>query len=188
MTSAKKEAIIRTLLNISAENGKLTIEEISKRSNIPRSTINRNFKNGINEMVETLYLSVVHEINYQLLEYNPLDMTLEIFSDIVLPILWNHRNEAQVLFTSNLPFQLIKPVSGIVWDWAKEYFENLVQIHGLSPYFSSLELLQYFNAQLTSIFILWLGVRIPMEVEVFKQKFLFIMNSSMKNLIYFDIN
>ena len=42
-TKDTKEIIIRTLLNIASESQKVTIEEISKRSRITRTTIKNNF-------------------------------------------------------------------------------------------------------------------------------------------------
>nr|WP_282674310.1 TetR/AcrR family transcriptional regulator [Lactococcus cremoris] len=52
MTKDTKEIIVRSLLNIASENGKINIEEIAKRSHITRTTITNNFKNRVPSIVE----------------------------------------------------------------------------------------------------------------------------------------
>lgn len=111
MTKDTKEIIVRSLLNIASENGKINIEEIAKRSHITRTTITNNFKNGVPSIVEYIYLNIVDEVNQQLLLYNCEEVSLEILADIMLPILWKHKAEAHIIYSSQLPFRLIKTIS-----------------------------------------------------------------------------
>lgn len=188
MTQNKKDIIIRTLLNIASEDGKLTIEEISKRSHIPGTTIKKNFENGINGIVEYIYLNIVHEVNEKLFKFDVNDLSLETFSSILLPILWQHREAAHIIYTTNLPFRLLSSISHSTWAWAGERFDYLVEKHGLSHSFTGLDLLKYFNACLISVLTLWLGARIPIDIELFKPKFIFLMSNSLENLVYENID
>ena len=188
MAKVTKQIIIRTLLNIAAENNKLTIEEISKRSGIPRSTIKKNFPDDINGIVEYIYIGIVREVNQTLLQYDVNDVSLELFSNIFLPILWKHREEAHIIYTSPLPFQLIDQISAETVEWAGDRFNKLVIEHDLAPNFSGIDLLKYFNAHLVAILTLWLGVRFPVDIEKFKPIFLYLMRTPMKDLIYKGID
>lgn len=92
----------------------------------------------------------------------------------MLPVLWQYKEEAHVIYSSQLPFRLIGTISDETWEWAKNRFNGLIKEHGLANYFSGKELLKYFNAQLVSILTLWLEADIPVELEVFREKFLFL--------------
>ena len=127
MTKDTKEIIIRTLLNIASENEKLTIEEISKRSHITRATIKRNFKAGVPAIVEYIYLNIVDEVNERLLQYKCEEVSLELLADILLPVLWQHKEEAHIIFGSQLPFRLIGPISYRTWKWAEKHFNSLIK-------------------------------------------------------------
>jgi AcrR family transcriptional regulator len=187
MQLTKKDIIVRTLLNIASENGKLTIEEISKHSNIPRITIKKHFKNGISDIVESVYLDIVREVNEKLFTYDVDELSLETFSDILLPVLWIHRDPLHIIYSSQLPFPPLTSISQETWDWAGQRFDNLAKKHGLYPSFSGFDLLKYFNACLISILTMWLGQRIPIDIELFRPKFLFLMSNSLDNLIYRNI-
>ncbi|WP_282667434.1 TetR/AcrR family transcriptional regulator [Lactococcus cremoris] len=188
MTKDTKEIIVRSLLNIASENGKINIEEIAKRSHITRTTITNNFKNGVPSIVEYIYLNIVDEVNQQLLLYNCEEVSLEILADIMLPILWKHKAEAHIIYSSQLPFRLIKTISDRTWKWAEKRFNFLVREHDLSNYFTGQELLKYFNAQLITVLTLWLEADIPLELEKFRPNFLFFMNSSVHELIFKGID
>ncbi|EQC53533.1 hypothetical protein LLD17_05390 [Lactococcus cremoris] len=47
---------------------------------------------------------------------------------------------------------------------------------------------KYFNAQLITVLTLWLEADIPLELEKFRPKFLFFMNSSVHELIFKGID
>ncbi|KZK08463.1 putative transcriptional regulator [Lactococcus cremoris] len=188
MTKDTKEIIIRTLLNLASENEKLTIEEISKRSHITRATIKRNFKTGVPGIVEYIYLNIVDEVNDRLLRYKCEEVSLELLADIMLPVLWQHKAEAHVIYSSQLPFRLIGPVSDRTWKWAEKRFSFLIKEHNLSNYFTGQELLKYFNAQLITVLTLWLEADIPIELEKFRPKFLFFMSTSIHELIFKGID
>lgn len=184
MAKDTKEIIVRTLLNIASENGKLTIDEISKRSHITRTTIRRNFPEGIPGIVMYIVLNIIHEINEVLFRYDIENITLEKFTDIILSIMWKHKDKVRIIYTSQLPYKFIVPISEEAWPWAEEYYNKLVKKHCLAPYFSGKELFRFFNAQVSSILTLWLTTDIPVEPRVFKPKFIFLMSSSIKKLIY----
>jgi AcrR family transcriptional regulator len=189
MAKETKEIIIRTLLNISSEeDGKMTIEEISKRSHITRTTIRKNFNGGISEIVEYMYLGIVDEVNDIIFNYKVEELSLDTFADVLLSVLWKNKDKARIIYTSKLPFKLVGPISDRTWNWAEIRFNNLVKVHGLSPYFSGKELLKYFNAQLLTVLTLWLSADIPIPPHIFKPKFMFLMSTSIKTLIYKDID
>lgn len=183
MTYKKKEIIARTLLNIAAEQGKITIEEISKRSHISRNTIKNNFENGIIDIVKYMYIQIINEVNTTLLKYDVNKLSLEDFADIVLPVFWNNREKARIIYISNLPFRLLDDICQLTWNWCEDKFNKLVIVHGLEQEMSGFDLLIYFNAQLISIFTFWLSVPLPIDVENFKPKFLFLMNISIIDLV-----
>ncbi|KST86991.1 putative transcriptional regulator [Lactococcus lactis subsp. lactis] len=184
MTKDTKEIIIRTLLNIASESQKVTIEEISKRSHITRTTIKNNFKTGVPGIVEYIYLNIVDEVNERLLQYNCEDVTIELLADLLLPVLWQHKEEAHIIFGSQLPFQLIGPISDRTWKWAEKRFNFLIKEHGLANYFTAQELIKYFNAQLITVLTLWLEADIPIAYEKFRPKFIFFMSTSINELIF----
>lgn len=184
MAKDTKEIIVRTLLNIASENGKLTIDEISKRSHITRTTIRRNFPEGVPGIVKYVTLNIVSEVNEILFRYNIDELSLNTYSDIILSVLWKHRDEARIIYTSQLPFKFIIPISEQAWSWAEKRYNNLAKVHDLAPHFSGKELFQYFNAQLLAILTLWLSADIPIEPHLFKPKFTFLMSTSIKTLIY----
>lgn len=171
MTKDTKEIIVRTLLNIASESQKVTIEEISKRSHITRTTIKNNFKSGVPGIVEYIYLNIV-------------DVTIELLADLLLPVLWQHKEEAHIIYSSQLPFRLIEPVSDRTWKWAEKRFNFLIKEHGLANYFTAQELLKYFNAQLITVLTLWLEADIPIHLDKFRPKFMFFMNASINELIF----
>ena len=178
MTKDTKEIIIRTLLNIASESQKVTIEEISKRSHITRTTIKNNFKSGVPGIVEYIYLNIVDEVNERLLQYNCEDVTIELLADLLLPVLWQHKEESQ------LPFRLIGPISDRTWKWAEKHFNSLIKKQGLANYFTAQELLRYFNAQLITVLTLWLEADIPIAYEKFRPKFIFFMSTPINELIF----
>lgn len=184
MTKDTKEIIIRTLLNIASESQKVTIEEISKRSHITRTTIKNNFKTGVPGSVEYIYLNIVDEVNERLLQYECEEVSLELLADILLPVLWQHKEEAHIIYSSQLPFRLIEPVSDRTWKWAEKRFNFLIKEHGLANYFTAQELLKYFNAQLITVLTLWLEADIPIHLDKFRPKFMFFMNASINQLIF----
>lgn len=188
MAKDTKKIIARTLLNISSENGKMTIDEISKRSYITRATIKNNFEKGIPGIVEYIYLNIVDEVNEVIFRYKVEELSLEIFSSVLISTLWKHKEEARIIYTTQLPFKLIGPISERTWNWAEARFNTLVKDHGLAPHFSGQDLLNYFNAQLIAILTLWLSADIPVEPHIFQEKFLFLMSTSVKSLIYKDID
>jgi hypothetical protein len=188
MAKDTKEIIVRTLLNLSSENGKLTIDEISKRSHITRTTIKNNFNTGIPGIVEYIYLTIVDEVNEIILRHKIEDVSLETFSNALLSVLWKHREKAKIIYTSQLPFKLVGPISERTWSWAEIRFNKLVKEHELAPYFSGKELLHYFNAQLIAILTFWLSADLPVEPDIFHEKFIFLMSTSIKSLIYKDID
>lgn len=83
MTKDTKEIIIRTLLNIASESQKVSIEEISKRSHITRTTIKNNFKTGIPGIVEYIYLNIVDEVNERLLQYNCITVKMLLLNSLL---------------------------------------------------------------------------------------------------------
>lgn len=188
MAKDTKNIIVRTLFNIAAENGKITIEEISKRSYITRLTIKNNFPTGIPGIVEYAYINIIREVNERLLKFKCEEVSLELLADIMLPVLWQYKEEAHVIYSSQLPFRLIGTICDETWEWAKNRFNGLIKEHGLANYFSGKELLKYFNAQLVSILTLWLEADIPVELEAFREKFLFLMRCSIKDLIFKGID
>jgi len=188
MAKDTKSIIIRTLFNIAAENGKLTVEEISKRSYITRTTIKSNFPTGIPGMVEYTYLNIVHEVNERLLTYKFEEVSLELLADILLPVLWRNREAAHIIFSSTLPFRMIDTISDETWEWGKERYDAMIKKHGLANYFSGRELLKYFNAQLIAVLTLWLEADIPIDIELFRPKFLFLMKTSVNELIFKEID
>ncbi|CAM3024344.1 TetR/AcrR family transcriptional regulator [Lactococcus hircilactis] len=187
MSKDTKNIIIRTLFNIAAENGSLTVEEISKRSYITRTTIKSNFPDGIPGIVEFAYLKIVREVNERLLSYPCEEVSLDVLADILLPVLWAHKEEAHVIYSSQLPFRLIDSIRDETWHWAKNRFNALIKEHGLANYFTGKELLKYFNAQLVAVLTLWLEADIPVDLDLFRDKFLFLMKMSVRELIYSGI-
>jgi hypothetical protein len=187
MSKDTKKIIARTLLTISSENGKMTINEISKRSHITRTTIMNNFNTGIPGIFEYIYLNIVNEINEAIFRYKIEELSLEIFSNILLSILWNHKEEVRIINTTHIPFNITGPISDKTWSWAEARFNKLAKDHGLFPYFSGKDLLNYYNTQLIAIITLWLGTSIPIEPSIFQHTFLLLTSNSIKSLIYKDI-
>lgn len=188
MAKDTKEIIIRTLFNIASENGKITVEEISKRSHITRTTIKNNFPTGIPGIVELAYINIVREVNEQLLTYKCEEVSLELLADLLLPVLWRHKEEAHVIFSSQLPFRLIDKISDETWNWGQNRFNSLIKENELANYFSGRELLKYFNAQLIAILTLWLEADIPVNIDLFRPKFIFLMKISVDELIFKGID
>lgn len=183
MAKDTKDTIVRTVLNIASENGKLTIEEISKRSYITRTTIKNNFKKGVPEIIEYSYLNIIQEVNIRLFKYKCEDVSLELFADIALPILWSYREHLRIIYTK-LPFRLTDLITEETFGWAKVHFDTLVKEHNLSKYFSGKDLLRYFHGQLITVLTLWLGADISLNFEVFKPKFIYLMSTSINSLIF----
>ena len=185
MAKDTKEIIIRVLLNIAAEHGPLTVEEISRRSGITRNTIQKNFGNkGISGIVEYIYSHIIDEVNERLFQHDANELPIEIFADILLSVVWKYHEQIHVLYTSELPFKPVSQATNTAYPWVKERYEWLVKEHGLAPLFSSKELLFYWNAQLIAILSLWLGADIPVEPSVFKPKFVYLVKTSLYDLIY----
>lgn len=188
MAKNTKEIVIRTLLNIAAEGGIINIEEITRRTGITRNTIRHNFGNrGIDDIVAYIYRGIFQEINAQLFRHSPDEIPVEIFADIILPILWQHRDEAHILVTSNLLYRTDAGTIDLIYPWAKERYDYLVKEHQLSPYFSSRQLLSFWISYLDIIFTLWFSVQIPLTPEKFKPIFIKLVTTSMYDLIYKDI-
>ncbi|QPS70566.1 TetR/AcrR family transcriptional regulator [Lactococcus garvieae] len=185
MAKNTKEIVIRTLLNIAAEGGRVNVEEITRRTGITRNTIRHNFGDkGIEGIIEYIYLDIFHEINEQLFRHDPNEIPVEIFADIVLPILWQHRDEAHILATSNLLYRTDAGAIDLTFPWAKERYDYLVKEHELNPYFSSKQLLSFWISYLDIIFTLWFSAQIPLEPEKFKPLFIKLIKTSMYDLIY----
>ncbi|OAZ15817.1 hypothetical protein V425_12040 [Lactococcus lactis RTB018] len=51
-------------------------------------------------IVEYIYLNIVDEVNERLLQYNCEDVTIELLADLLLPVLWQHKEEAHIIFGS----------------------------------------------------------------------------------------
>ncbi|NHI67447.1 TetR/AcrR family transcriptional regulator [Lactococcus formosensis] len=188
MAKNTKEIVIRTLLNIAAEGGIVNIEEIPRRTGITRNTIRYNFGNqGIDSIIAYIYSGIFQEINTQLFRHSPNEIPVEIFADIILHILWEHRDEAHILVTSKLLYRTDIGAIDLVYPWAKERYDYLVKVHQLSPYFSSKQLLSFWISYLDIIFTLWFSVQIPLTPEKFKPIFLKLVKTSMYDLIYKDI-
>lgn len=188
MAKDTKEIIVRTLFNMASENKTFTIDEISKRSHITRTTIKRNFPTGIAGIVEYAYINIVREVNESLLKYKCEEVSLELLADLLLPVLWQHREEAHVIYSSQLPFRLINSISEETWHWAEDRFNNLIKEHNLSNFFSGKELLKYFNSQVVAVLTLWLEADIPIDIDDFRPKFIFLMKTSINDLIYKGID
>jgi AcrR family transcriptional regulator len=185
MKLTKKDIIARTLLNIASDvNSNLTIEEISKRTNISRLTIKKNFKNGISDIIEYVYSGIIEKITKKLITYDITKLTLENFSDILLPIVWGHRDMLHIIYTSKFAFRIRSYISSEMLTWLGPFINKLLKKHRIISSFSAIELLEYFNSYLTSVLILWLSPKIPLNVELFKPKFLFLMNNSLENIFY----
>ncbi|MCL2113108.1 MAG: TetR/AcrR family transcriptional regulator [Streptococcaceae bacterium] len=190
MAKDTKQIIIQTLLKIAAENGtqNITVEEISRRSGITRNTIQSNFNNqGVAGIIDYINITIIQEINEQIFRFNPNELPIEIFIDIVITVLWRHRDEAHLIYTTPLPFLPADHTVELSIDWLHERYERLVKEHHLAPYFSAEELLRFYNIFLYACFSLWLSAKTPVPPEVFKEKFLYLMKTSMKDLIYGDI-
>ncbi|WP_251422473.1 TetR/AcrR family transcriptional regulator [Lactococcus muris] len=185
MAKNTKEIVIRTLLNIAAEDGVVNVEEITRRTGITRNTIRHNFGNkGIDSIIAHIYTEIFQEINEQLFRHDPSEIPVEIFADILLPILWKHRDVAHILVTSNLLYRTADGATDFVFPWAKEHYDYLVKEHQLSPYFSSKQLLSFWISYLDIIFTLWFSSQIPLEPEKFKPIFIKLIKTSMYDLIY----
>lgn len=185
MSKDTKAIVIRVLLNIAAEHGPLTVEEVSRRSGITRNTIQNNFGNkGISGIVEYIYSTVIDEVNERLFQHDANELPLEIFADILLSVVWRYHDQIHILYTSDLPFRPVGQMTNTAYPWVKKRYDWLVKEHGLAPLFSGKELLYYWNAHLVSVLSLWLDADLPVEPSVFKPKFLYLMKTSMYDLIY----
>ncbi|AYG01891.1 TetR/AcrR family transcriptional regulator [Lactococcus allomyrinae] len=185
MTKDTKKIIVRTLLEIAAQHGSLTIEEVSRRSNITRNTIQRNFNNeGIKGIVDYINGNIVQEINNQIFRHQPDELPLEIFADILLSVMWEHRDEAHIIYTSDLPFKPASQTVELSFSWLGERYERLVKEHRLAPIFTAKELVRFYNTYIYALLSLWLSSDVPVEPSVFKPKFLYLMKISMYDLIY----
>jgi len=187
MTKDTKEIIIQTLINIVAEGNPLTIEEISRQSGITRTTIQRNFDNkGIQGIIYFMAERIITEIDEELVKHNPDELPLEIFADIVLPILWKHYREAHTIYSFPIPYPIADMAVELSFSWVKKRYEYLVISHSLIP-FSARDLLYYWNIQLFTVCSIWLGTSNPLKPEEFKPKFIYLMKTSLYDLIYKDI-
>ncbi|MDR0318110.1 MAG: TetR/AcrR family transcriptional regulator [Lactococcus lactis] len=184
MAKDTKEIISQALLKISSENGKFTIEEISNRSYITRATIMKNFPNGIPEIIEYLGSQIIDNVNQELFKHDPDKLSLEQFADIILPILWENKDSAQIMYTTSLPFHPIPIATNSAWTWVENRYNRLVKVHNLSPYISGKELLVYWNSYLISVLMFWLLNDNPLEPKEFRPKFLFLMRTSLNDLIF----
>lgn len=188
MAKDTKKIVVRTLLNLAAEKKPLSVEAVSKRSGITRNTIQKNFDNqGIEGIVNYINGTILNDINEQLFKFDPDELPIEIFADIVLTILWKHRIEAHLLFTTHIPFKAASQTVELSFTWVKKRYEHLVAEHHLAPIFSAEELLEFWNVYLYGVFSLWLNAEVPVEPEIFKPKFLYLIKTSMYDLIYKDI-
>lgn len=183
MARDTKSIIVSTLLEIITEDGKLTISEIHKRSYITRATIMNNFPGGINEIIEYVYSEIVKEINNSLKKIKLEELNLERFTDTILPMLWENRKTIHILYTSSIPFCPTTVTSRDTWLWAESRYNSVAKNTGMSPFFSGRELLQYWNNQLLAILNLWLGSKNPLNLEEFRPIFLFLVQSSICDLI-----
>lgn len=190
MAKDTKKIIIETLLNIAVENGPITVEEIYRRSGITRNTIQRNFNNqGITGIVDYISSGIIAEINEQLSKYEPEELPIEIFADILLSVIWQYRREVHIISTSTIPYVFPKNGDDIafIFLWGKKRFEYLVKEHKLAPVFSAQDLLKFWNSYIFAILSFWLASPIPIEPRIFKPYFLFLAKTSMYDLIYKDI-
>ncbi len=185
MAKDTKQIIIHTLLKLAVEGGKLNIEELSKQSGITRNAIQKNFNNrGISGIVDYINLGILTEINDELFKHSASDTPLEIFADVWLGVLWSHHEELQILIKSDLPFSPLQLTAEASYSWLQERYEFLVKEHHLSPIISAKDLAIFWNSFLISMLILWLNSDNPAEPNLFRPKFLYLMKTSMYNLMY----
>jgi hypothetical protein len=190
MAKDTKDIVIQALLTLASKNNTVSVEQISQYSGITRNTIQKNFNNeGIAGIIKYINQKVNQEIIDELTKYNPDELPVEIYADIVLTIVWKYRRQAHVLYTSDLPF---KPHSNtaentLAFSWVQRRYERLVKEHGLAPDFSANDLLYFWNAYIYSILSMWLSSPIPLNPKQFKPKFLYLIKTSMYDLIYKDI-
>lgn len=182
-----KKIIIKTFLEISSENKIATIQEISKRSYITRKTISRNFNNGISDIMQYIYSEIISTVNAELLKHNLNNLSLEEFADIILPIVWSYRQEIKILYSSPFYSRVVPIATNSIWSWLELRFQNLVKLHNLSPAFHGIELLNYWNLYLFSILTLWVTSPNPSSVSIFRTRFIFLMKTSIRELIFKEV-
>nr|UKS68167.1 TetR/AcrR family transcriptional regulator [Lactococcus garvieae] len=190
MAKDTKDIVIEALISLAAKQDIVTVEDISRYSGITRNTIQKNFNNqGINGIVDYINHKITTEINTELMRFDPDELPLEIFADITLTIMWKYRREAHVLYTSNLPFKprINSIENSLSLPWVEKRYEALVKAHNLAPIFTASDLLYFWNSFLYSVFSLWLSSPIPVDPKEFKPKFIYLVKTSIFDLIYKDI-
>lgn len=188
MAKNTKDLVVRTLLNIAAEEGPVNIEEITRRTGITRNTIKNNFGNGgISDILQYIYLNIFDKLNKQLFRHNPDELPVEIFADIFLDVLWQYKDEVHILVTSNLLFKRSQIVTDLSFPWVQKRYEKLVKDHNLAPNFTAKQLLLFWSSYLDAIAVLWFTSKIPLEPKQFKPIFLKLIETSMYDLIYTEI-
>ncbi|AYG00369.1 TetR/AcrR family transcriptional regulator [Lactococcus allomyrinae] len=188
MAKDTKQIVIQALLNIMSENGILNLEEITRRTGVTRNTIQKNFNNqGIDGIFDFIYSQILTEINDRLFQHDPNELPIEIFADIVLNILWKHRDVIRILSISDRLHQAIIQFTELSFPWIKKRYELLVKINNLSPIISPKKLYSLWNNHFFGIISIWLSEQYPVKPCVFKPKFCFLIRTSMYDLIYKDI-
>lgn len=185
MAKDTKKLVINAVLNILHEGDILNMEAITRRTGVTRQTIQKNFgKKGIDGVFEYIYKKMLIELNERLFEHDPEELPLEIFCDIILKISWKYRKEWNILFSANRIYQALSLASDLSFHYVSDRYERLIKVHNLSPIVSPKAFHYLWNSHLLSVISLWLNVPYPVEPEIFKPKFLYLMRHSMDQLIY----
>lgn len=190
MAKDTKDTIAKAFLILLAKQEPMTVVNLSKFSGVTRPAIHTNFgKDCFQGISDYIFLGISNDIKEALSIHSTDELPPEIFADIVFPKLYEHRDALRILYdpqNSNFKYNFVffETMMSQFFPWAKPRFERLLKASPLPPTITAQDLFDYWMRWLISIIILWMTSDIPDDPKVFKEKFIYLINTSFKELIY----
>ncbi|MFV0555874.1 MAG: TetR/AcrR family transcriptional regulator [Lactovum sp.] len=187
MAKDTKQILLRSFLELLEKKGitQITETDLAKASGVTRFTIQNNFgKNFAKTITDYLYDKISKNLLDKLSHFDPEDMTIEIFADILLPIVWKYQTSIRIIANSSiLPmsdtflfapfFKWAEPLFSRTWEQQKK---TLTQ-------FDTYDMYCLWVQQIILYIVMWIRKPVPEDPKLFKKTFCYLLRTSAASLI-----
>ncbi|WP_049507291.1 TetR/AcrR family transcriptional regulator [Streptococcus anginosus] len=187
MVKGNQQKILDAFYDLAMQNpneANLSMSDLAKKAGISRQAIYKHHFNSVDDIIKSIHESIDKPIYEMFLEYDTLENKdpFLFIADNIFPILYENRKWLKMLYSSSTDPYWTNYLKKIYTKWALENIKPNQSLIDLPDDFIISLLVHYVIANIE----VWITQENPLPPQVFKEKFLTLVHSSLDQYISLD--